>query len=157
MVECSDVRESCSIVHNVTQAPHPRAPQRLALRTGQLSERWRSLTSPLDDAEGSALVRGLSSARPGADQMRHYRCSLAKLKGPQLVFEGPISHSDAFMLSQMFHPALGYEHLDVASRIGRIREVLPEQRAIAPADMPPALESLCEGRAPRPGRCDIQR
>jgi hypothetical protein len=40
------------------------------------------------------------------------------------------------MLPQMLHPALGYEHLDVASRIARIGEVLPEQRAIAPADMP---------------------
>ena len=81
--------------------------------------------------------------------MRHYRCRLTKLKSPQFVFQGPISHSDTFMLPQMLHPALGYEHLDVASRIGRIREMLPEQCAIAPADMPHALENLCEGRAPR--------
>src|SRR5437763_16927440 len=47
-----------------------------------------------------------------------------------------IGNRDPLVLTQVLQPALGQEYLDVTTGVGRIDEVLPEDRAVAPSGSP---------------------
>jgi hypothetical protein len=85
---------------------------------------------------------------PHADKMRHHGRLLADLKTSQLIFQRPIRLGDALILAHEFEPAMGEEHFQVAGRVCRIGEMVPEQRAVAAADMAHAFENVGKGDAP---------
>jgi hypothetical protein len=62
--------------------------------------------------------------------MRHDR-SFADLKRPQFFFKSPISEGYSLMLPKVLNPVLGNERLNMPHGVGRIGEMLPEQRTIA--------------------------
>jgi hypothetical protein len=66
--------------------------------------------------------------RSGAHEMRHDRDFIADLKRSHFLFQRPIGKRHALMLPQMLDPVLGNECLNVPRWIGRIGELLPEQK-----------------------------
>src|SRR5215470_15298100 len=104
------------------------------------------LRTQADRAEADALLALSSSSGslPGAHQVRHHRMAISHLEGLHFLLEGPIGLGHALMLAQVFEPILGDEGLDVASWVGRVDEVLPEECAITATHLTEPLQDFRE-------------
>src|SRR5262249_20144193 len=104
------------------------------------------LRTQADRAEADALLALSSSSGslPGAHQVRHHRMAISHLEGLHFLLAGPIGLGHALMLAQVFEPILGDEGLDVASWVGRVGEMLPEECPITATHLTEPLQGLGE-------------